>query len=108
MTGWRAGAAAALAVATLAAACAGTARDPSRPDADDAIVKVRTRFKEASLWVDGRFIGPIGGLAGGFALEPGKHRFELRHDGYFSHYQELDLAPRQRLELDIELAPVLP
>lgn len=99
---------AALALALAAAACGGTMRDPSRPDRDDAIVKVSTEVKDASLWVDGRFIGPIAGLRGGVALEPGKHRFELRHDDYFSHYEELDLAPHQNVQLDIELAPILP
>lgn len=98
---------AALAFAFVAA-CGGQRRDPSKPDGDDAIVKLRTDVKDASLWVDGRFIGPIGGLSGGIAIEPGKHRFELRHDDYFSHYEELDLAPRQTVQLDIELAPVLP
>ena len=97
----------ALLLVTLAA-CAGTARDPSKPDADDAVVRVRTAVKDASLWVDGRFIGPIGGLSGGVALEPGKHRFELRHDEYFSHYEELDLAPQQQVQLDVEMAPILP
>ncbi|HUQ05435.1 MAG TPA: hypothetical protein VM261_23195 [Kofleriaceae bacterium] len=96
------------AMAVNAIACAGTARDPSKPDADDAVVRVRTAVKDASLWVDGRFIGPIGGLRGGVALEPGKHRFELRHDEYFSHYEELDLAPRQEVQLDVEMAPILP
>jgi len=102
---------AALAIAALAlalAACGGTMRDPSKPDDDDAVVRVKTAVKDASLWVDGRFIGPIGGLRGGVALEPGKHRFELRHDEYWSHYEELVLAPKQQVQLDIEMAPVLP
>ncbi len=96
-------------IVTVGVACGGrNLRDPARVDGDDAVVKVRTAVKDASLWVDGRFIGPIGGLSGGVALEPGKHRFELRHDEYWSHYEELDLAARQRVVLDVELAPVLP
>jgi hypothetical protein len=98
-----------VAVMASAAACGGAnLRDPARVDGDDAVVKVRTAVKDASLWVDGRFIGPIGGLSGGVALEPGKHRFELRHDEYWSHFEELDLAARQRVVMDVELAPVLP
>ena len=101
--------AAAFAVAALAAACGGNrALDPSRVDADDAIIKIETPVKDAALWVDGRFIGPIGGMRGGIAIEPGPHRIELRHDGYFSHYEYLELAPAQRLSLVVELAPVLP
>ena len=105
----RARAAALVVAVAWAGACVGSStRDPSRPDADDAVVKIQTEVKDASLWVDGRFIGPIGGLRGGIAVEPGKHRLELRHDAYWSHYEELDLAPRQQVSLVVELAPLLP
>jgi len=99
----------AAAMAALLAGCHGGApRDPSRPAADDAIVKLAVDVDDAALWVDGRFVGPVGGLRGGVALAPGKHRIELRHDDYWSHYAELDLVPRQRVTLDVDLAPVLP
>lgn len=98
---------AALALA-LAACPRPHADDPTRVDADDAIVFVTAPVADAALWVDGIFVGPVGDLRRGFAIEPGKHRLELHHDAYFSHYQELDLAPAQRLRLTIELAPVLP
>ena len=100
---------AALVVALALAGCGGTTgRVRGGADGDDAVVQIRASVADAALWFDGRFIGPIGGLRGGIAVEPGKHRLELRHDDYFSHYQELDLAPRQRLTVDVELAPVLP
>ncbi len=100
-------------VAAIAALLAGgcprtTGTGGQGADGNDAVVKVRTPVADAALWFDGRFVGPAGGLRGGIAVEPGKHRLELRHDDYFSHYQDLELAPRQRLTLDIELAPVLP
>ena len=75
---------------------------------DDAVVIVRSAVEDASLWVDGRYIGPIGSLRGGVAVDPGAHRFELRHDDYFSHYEQLDLAAHETRTLEIELAPVLP
>ncbi|HVK72519.1 MAG TPA: hypothetical protein VM734_04340 [Kofleriaceae bacterium] len=101
--------AAALAAALGLAACASSATSRTTgADADDAVIRIRTDVPEAALWFDGRFIGPVGGLRGGIAVEPGKHRLELRHDEYHSHYQELELAPRQRVTLDVELAPVLP
>lgn len=104
-----AGARCALAAALALGACGGNrALDPSRIDADDAIVKIDTPVADAALWIDGRFIGPIGALRGGFAIEPGRHRLELRHDAYWSHYEDLELAPAQRLSLVVELAPVLP
>lgn len=101
-----------LAAATLALALAGCPRGPvdrpDRVDANDAIVFVTAEVPDAALWVDGVLVGPVGDLRRGFAVEPGKHRLELHHDAYFSHYQELDLAPAQRLRLTIELAPTLP
>ena len=98
-----------LAVALLAPACAGSpARRPARVSSTDAIVKVVAAVADASLWLDGRFIGAVGELRGGVAIDPGPHRLELRHEAYFVHYQELDLAPGQRLTLTIELAPLLP
>lgn len=74
----------------------------------DAVVKIRTTVGDASLWVDGRYIGPIEALGGGVAVTPGVHRFELRHDDYFSHYEQLELAAHEKRTLTIELAPVLP
>ena len=90
-------------------ACGGsTPRPTSRIEATDAIVRVRSEIADAGLWVDGRFIGAVGSLPGGVALDPGPHRLEIRHEAYFVHYQELDLTPGQRLTLDVELAPLLP
>ncbi len=73
----------------------------------DAIVRIRTEVKDAALWVDGRYIAPIDAIPGGVSVTPGVHRFELRHDDYFSHYEQLELAPKERRTLDIQLAPVL-
>jgi hypothetical protein len=100
----------ALVLAVGAGACGGRGepRAPSRIAATDAIVRIRAEVEDASLWIDGRFIGAVGSLRGGVALHPGPHRLELRHEAYFVHYQELDLTPGQRLTLDVELAPLLP
>jgi hypothetical protein len=76
--------------------------------ADDAVFYVKSNVADAGLYVDGRFIGPVGGLKGGVAVVPGKHRLELRRDDYFSRYVELDLKRAERKRLDVELAPVLP
>jgi hypothetical protein len=76
--------------------------------ADDAIFYVKSNVADAGLYVDGRFVGPVGGLKGGVAVVPGKHRLEVRHDDYFARYVELDLKRAERKRLDIDLAPVLP
>jgi hypothetical protein len=89
------------------AACGGTQK-PGSDDRDDAIVKLKSNVADAQLYVDGRFIGPIGALRGGVAVEPGTHRFELRHDEYFSSYLELTLVRAERKKVALEMAPVLP
>jgi len=74
----------------------------------DAIVYLKSNVSDAQVYVDGRFVGPIGNVRGGIAVDPGRHRLELRHDDYFSRYVELDLARAERKRLQLEMAPVLP
>jgi hypothetical protein len=90
------------------AACTHPKTGTSRVSADDAIFYVKSNVPDAGLFVDGRFVGPVGGLKGGVAVVPGKHRLEVRHDDYFARYVELDLKRAERKRLDIDLAPVLP
>lgn len=98
-----------LVLALLAPACHGGAPAKApRIAATDAIVRIQSNVVDASLWIDGRFIGAVDGLRGGVALDPGSHRVEVRHEAYFVHYQDLELTPGQRLTLEIELAPLLP
>jgi hypothetical protein len=104
----RPAAAGAVALAITVAAACGPKPPPGGVTRNDAIVKITSNVGDASLFVDGRFVGPIGVLRGGVAVEPGVHRFELRHEDYFSRYLELDLQRAERRELKVELAPVLP
>ena len=92
----------------VAIASCGPKVGPNGVTADDAIIKVKSNVRDAQVYVDGRFIAPLQALRGGVAVVPGTHRFELRHDDYFSHYETLMLTAHQRITLDIELAPVLP
>ena len=98
-----------VAVATIAAfgAC-GPKVGPNSVTASDAVVYLRSNISDAQVYVDGRFIGPISVIHGGIAVDPGKHRIELRHEDYFSRYVELDLARAEKKKLQLELAPVLP
>lgn len=95
------------AVALAAVACGGK-QNPGGVDRDDAIVKLSSNVTDAQLYVDGHFIGPLRALRGGVAVEPGTHRFELRHDEYFSSYLELTLGRAERKQVALEMAPVLP
>jgi len=92
----------------VALAACGSRQKPSGVSPEDAIFYVRSNVSEASVFVDGRFIGPVTVLKGGIAVLPGKHRLELRHDDYFSRYVDLDLKRAERRKLLITLAPVLP
>ena len=94
MSGLLAGALAlAVAVLLVAPGCGGSQpRPPSRLAPTDAVVKIKAAVADAGLWIDGRFIGSLGELRGGVALDPGAHRLELRHEAYFVHYQELELT----------------
>lgn len=75
---------------------------------DDAILSIRSNVRDAQLYVDGRFVTPLDAARGGIAVTPGTHRFELRHEDYFSSYLELTLAKAERRKVSMELAPILP
>jgi hypothetical protein len=81
---------------------------PNGVQPTDAVVYLKTNLADAQVYVDGRFIGPMSVVRGGIAVDPGKHRIELRHDDYFSRYVELDLARAEKKKLSLDLAPVLP
>lgn len=88
------------------AACAGA---PSRsPGPSDAVLRLSCNVPEAALFVDGRYLAPVGLLRGGVALAPGRHRFELRHRGHLPRLWELELAGAERKAVTIELYPVPP
>jgi len=86
----------------------GPKRRPNGVTTSDAVVYLRSNLSDALVYVDGRFVGPLSVIRGGIAVDPGKHRIELRHEDYFSRYVELDLARAEKKKLQLELAPVLP
>lgn len=81
---------------------------PTGVTRDDAIISIKSNVRDAQLYVDGRFVTPLDAAGGGVAVTPGTHRFELRHEDYFSSYLELTLAKAERRKVSMELAPVLP
>jgi hypothetical protein len=97
-----------LLIATLAACGPPRVENPHAYSPEDAIVKITSTVPDASLWVDGRYIGTIGGMHGGIAIAAGTHRLELRHDDYFSRYAELTVRAREHRQLSLDLAPRLP
>ena len=94
-------------VITLLAAC-GPKAVQTGVTREDAILSIRSNVRDAQVYVDGRFIVPLDAAGGGIAVSPGTHRFELRHEDYFSSYLELTLAKAERKKVSMELAPILP
>jgi hypothetical protein len=98
----------ALAIATWFAAACGPRPGPSGVTAADAIVYIDSSVGDAQVYVDGRLVAPLSALRRGIAVEPGEHRFELRHDDYFSSYLELQLARAERRRVVMAMSPILP
>jgi len=96
------------ALLVLALASCGPKVGPNGVTADDAIIQVKSNVRDAQVYVDGRFIAPLQALGGGVAVTPGTHRFELRHDDYFSAYVEMKVARAERKNVAMEMAPLLP
>ena len=96
------------ALVTVAVAACGPKLPPTAVTPNDAIILVHSNVHDAEVYVDGRFVGPLGFVRRGIAMDPGRHRVELRHDAYFSRYVELDLHRAEHKRLELEMAPVLP
>ena len=96
------------ALVVLALAACGPKVGPAGVTADDAVVKLTSNVRDAQVYVDGQFIAPLDALRGGVAVVPGIHRFELRHDDYFSSYLELTLGRAEKKSVSMEMAPILP
>lgn len=92
----------------LALAACGPKVGANGVTADDAIIQVKSNVRDAQVYVDGRFVAPLQALRGGVAVTPGTHRFELRHEDYFSAYLEMKVARAERKSVAMELAPILP
>ena len=96
-----------LVLAFVLAAC-GTPPPVNGVRDGQAVVLVTSNVGDAQVYVDGRFVGMLGLLHGGLAMDPGHHRIELRHDDYFSRYAELAVTRAARTTLDLQMEPVLP
>ena len=93
-------------VVAMLASCASA--PPPRMSPNDAVMYLTSNVNDAAVYVDGRYVGSITLVKAGIAVDPGKHRVELRHDDYFSRYADLDLKRSEKKKLDLDLAPVLP
>jgi hypothetical protein len=90
-----------------AVGCGGPPRSGQRSSASDAVILVQSNVPDAELWIDERFVAPVGALRGGVTLRPGTHRVEVRHPGYHSFYDAVTVRARERNTLAVRLVPVL-
>lgn len=97
-----------LAPAWLMAGCGPRPTPRGGVAATDAIVRVQCNQPEAELWVDERYIGPVGALKAGVALSPGRYRLEVRHPEHHTFYGQIEVRAREQRTLDIALAKKLP
>ena len=98
----------ALVIASWLAAGCGAAPAGNRVTAADAILFIDSSVRDAQVYVDGRLVATLGALRRGIAVEPGVHRFELRHDDYFSSYLEIVLGRAERKRVAMQMSPILP
>ena len=92
----------------LALVACGPKVGPNGVTPDDAVIYMKANVRDAQVYIDGRFVAPLYALGGGVAVEPGKHRIELRREDYFSTYVELDLHRAEKQHLALEMAAILP
>lgn len=88
-------------------ACAGADVVGPREASERAQLVIDCEVEDASVWVDGRYLGPIGALGGGVMLSPGTRRVEIRHDDYHTHYARITLEPQEQRHVEVHLAPEL-
>jgi len=88
-------------VALLLAACAPTGRVVRKPDAS---LSLRCNVEQARVYLDDAFVGRAGELAGrALPVVSGARRVELRADGFFSAYRDVDVAKGAAATLDVQL-----
>jgi hypothetical protein len=83
------------------AACAPTGAVVRKPDARLAL---RCNVPEARVYVDDAFVGRAGELSGRtLPVVSGARRVELRADGFFTAYRDVDVAKGAQAALDVQL-----
>lgn len=73
-----------------------------------AAFRVDSNVKDATVWVDDVLIGTVSDWAKeGRHIRPGFHRIEVRHPGYYSFFQEIELTEGSGTVIRAELRPTI-
>jgi hypothetical protein len=65
---------------------------------------VSARPADADVFVDDVFVGAVNQLRGRVPVAPGAHRVEIRREGYYRHYADVEVPDTKggaRLEVDL-------
>ena len=71
-------------------------------------VRVECNLPDATVWIDDLLAGSAKEWnSEGHQLRAGFHRIEIRHPGYYSFFQEVDLPPGSRTVVNAKLRELL-
>jgi hypothetical protein len=71
-------------------------------------VRVECNVPDASVWIDDLLAGSAKEWKSeGHQIRAGFHRIEVRHPGYFTFFQEVDLPPGSRTVVNAKLRELL-
>ena len=71
-------------------------------------VRVECNLPDATVWIDDLLAGSAAEWKGeGHQIRAGFHRIEIRHPGYYSFFQEVDLPPGSRTVVNAKLRELL-
>ena len=71
-------------------------------------VRVECNVPDATVWIDDLLAGSAKEWKSeGHQIRAGFHRIEIRHPGYFSFFQEVDLPPGSRTVVNAKLRELL-
>ena len=94
---------AAVALAIVAPACASGV---GRPAVSLRFVRDQATPRDAGVWIDEEFIGPLSYVAAyGVRLPIGEHRITVQREGYFP-WDRLVVSDREPIELNVVLQPI--
>lgn len=93
-------------VVALSAVVAGCSSIGLRSAVSMRMNRVKNAPRDASVYIDEEFIGPLYYVAAhGVRLPTGKHRITVARDGYFPWDRVVE-ADRQPINLNVELTPI--
>jgi hypothetical protein len=85
---------------------AGEDRQRSEIAGDSASVRIEVEPADASVYLDGRFVGTgseLSRLSGGIVVEPGDHQVEVVRPGHQPQRRSFAVRAGEALDLEVEL-----